>query len=440
MSDEQAARIIVLSGKRKGEDVIIPRGSATMGRTRDADLVVKDKSISRIHARFDYDGRSYMVRDLGSKNGLRVNGRKVSEFTLHSGDMLYLGNIKMKFIDPTEMAEPPPPQGGSNFPLPAPPAPVVPAAPDPASPAGPDVGGLAADGKVDRYVPPGERGEAPPKGASAFAAPEAFFTPDPEMPEEMAPQATIRTLLPYIVVIVIASVGLAMLVWQTFREKYEPFQEDVSVAVNEVKLLDLVHHNRLLRGTRGRLRSSRICSVTLNRASSVLRVKGLSFGDTEYCFVRGEENELVGTVRVLVLEPQSRDVEDYSMYGDEELLAMAANLMREGDSLGETHLADAILKYDEAVKIFNLLPEGSAGKDEGIRKSMEFHEEREKRFAAYKNELKKATSLSHRSKALAILARIMTLYPDSSDENHQQARIFFDRMKKIKSGKKKKKR
>ena len=68
-----------------------------IGRSRDCDLVIDDPNISRRHAEVRRSGEGWTVADLGSTNGVKVNGRRVESAGLTPGDELTLGVIKLKF-------------------------------------------------------------------------------------------------------------------------------------------------------------------------------------------------------------------------------------------------------------------------------------------------------------------------------------------------------
>jgi hypothetical protein len=59
---------------------MLPIAGTTMvvGREEDAGLVIYDRTISRRHAEILNDGKAILVRDLGSKHGTRVDGRRVT--------------------------------------------------------------------------------------------------------------------------------------------------------------------------------------------------------------------------------------------------------------------------------------------------------------------------------------------------------------------------
>jgi hypothetical protein len=71
--------------------------SATIGRLPECDVTLDDPSVSRRHARIQRKGGGWVVEDLGSTNGLKVNGTKVSESDLVDGDRLMLGSVQLLF-------------------------------------------------------------------------------------------------------------------------------------------------------------------------------------------------------------------------------------------------------------------------------------------------------------------------------------------------------
>jgi hypothetical protein len=65
-----------------------------LGRARDCDCVIAEPSVSRRHAQLRRDGDRWLLRDLGSRNGTRVNGMRVLEETeVRPGDRVSFGGI-----------------------------------------------------------------------------------------------------------------------------------------------------------------------------------------------------------------------------------------------------------------------------------------------------------------------------------------------------------
>ncbi len=68
-----------------------PGGAYIAGRSSEADLVIREDRVSRKHARFFFARGATWVRDLGSRNGTLVNGEKVQERRLRTGDRIQIG-------------------------------------------------------------------------------------------------------------------------------------------------------------------------------------------------------------------------------------------------------------------------------------------------------------------------------------------------------------
>jgi hypothetical protein len=79
------------------EEAIGSRG-AVMGRSRDCDVVLDDPNVSRRHAEVRPSGGSWIVNDLGSTNGIKVNGHRVhGPQSLKRGDVIELGTSRVTF-------------------------------------------------------------------------------------------------------------------------------------------------------------------------------------------------------------------------------------------------------------------------------------------------------------------------------------------------------
>jgi hypothetical protein len=88
-----AGSIVLPSGDR----FELTESIVTIGRHPESNLVLGDPNVSRNHAEIRPQADSYVVVDLGSTNGSRVNGVKVTTQVLQDGDELTFGNTKMRF-------------------------------------------------------------------------------------------------------------------------------------------------------------------------------------------------------------------------------------------------------------------------------------------------------------------------------------------------------
>ena len=81
-----------------GRPLSVPVKGGTIGRSRNCDIVLSDIGISRKHAELRPSGESWTIADLGSTNGLRVNGVTVTgSQRLESGDRIELGSTEVVF-------------------------------------------------------------------------------------------------------------------------------------------------------------------------------------------------------------------------------------------------------------------------------------------------------------------------------------------------------
>ena len=95
-----------------------------IGRSRECDITVDDANISRRHAEIRREDGAYWIVDLGSTNGIEVNGRRVDRSKLVNNDRIVFGRTDALFESPSERgpggAGPPRTQSG----VPRPPLPV----------------------------------------------------------------------------------------------------------------------------------------------------------------------------------------------------------------------------------------------------------------------------------------------------------------------------
>jgi hypothetical protein len=68
-----------------------------LGRSKRCDIVLADPNVSRQHAEVRLDNGDFVVTDLDSTNGLKVNGRPVKRAVLNDGDRLELGTAVLRF-------------------------------------------------------------------------------------------------------------------------------------------------------------------------------------------------------------------------------------------------------------------------------------------------------------------------------------------------------
>lgn len=84
----------------EGRRHVIPPGGATIGRSRECDIVLADANVSRRHAEVRPGAAgTWTIADLGSTNGVLVNTRRIAgSEPLAAGDRIDLGTAEIKFV------------------------------------------------------------------------------------------------------------------------------------------------------------------------------------------------------------------------------------------------------------------------------------------------------------------------------------------------------
>ncbi|MCZ6785035.1 MAG: FHA domain-containing protein [Proteobacteria bacterium] len=96
MGEEQkiVCRLSVQNGADE-KSVLVGDKPVILGRASDSDLVLSDESVSRHHAQVRRDGDTWLIADLGSKNGVKVNTYRAVEKQLFHGDRIDLGSVRL---------------------------------------------------------------------------------------------------------------------------------------------------------------------------------------------------------------------------------------------------------------------------------------------------------------------------------------------------------
>jgi Protein of unknown function (DUF3662)/Inner membrane component of T3SS, cytoplasmic domain len=95
MDPAQDRRQALLVGE--GRRNVLSGSRVVVGRSREADIVLADPNISRRHAELRRDDDGWQIVDLGSTNGIKVNGRRVDSQALRPGDQITIGVTDLTF-------------------------------------------------------------------------------------------------------------------------------------------------------------------------------------------------------------------------------------------------------------------------------------------------------------------------------------------------------
>jgi len=86
-----------VSGPLAGQVVALDGEVTTIGSAPGSTVALQDVGVSRKHAGIRRDGSGFELADLGSTNGVYVNGEKVARRRLAPGDVIRVGSTEMVF-------------------------------------------------------------------------------------------------------------------------------------------------------------------------------------------------------------------------------------------------------------------------------------------------------------------------------------------------------
>jgi pSer/pThr/pTyr-binding forkhead associated (FHA) protein len=84
--------------------LLLGSGTVTLGRRSSCDYVLTDSQVSREHARIIVGEQTFAIEDLGSANGVLVNGAPITGLRrLNTGDTFQVGAQLFEVLRPTEV-------------------------------------------------------------------------------------------------------------------------------------------------------------------------------------------------------------------------------------------------------------------------------------------------------------------------------------------------
>lgn len=89
------ACLIVMDGSLKGQRFTLEQSVSRIGRREGNDWVLQDGSVSGTHCEIEKNATGFLIRDLGSTNGTKVNNEPIKEKALFRNDILMIGEISV---------------------------------------------------------------------------------------------------------------------------------------------------------------------------------------------------------------------------------------------------------------------------------------------------------------------------------------------------------
>jgi pSer/pThr/pTyr-binding forkhead associated (FHA) protein len=87
-----------ISGSEEKDGIFeLAERPVVVGRSAECDVQLGVQNVSRRHARILFHSEEYLIEDLGSTNGVFVNGIKVVKCVLRNNDQIEIGGVKLVF-------------------------------------------------------------------------------------------------------------------------------------------------------------------------------------------------------------------------------------------------------------------------------------------------------------------------------------------------------
>lgn len=100
----QADRLVLMAGPGQGQEFVLGAVRVVLGRGEECEISINHPSVSRVHAEIRRVGEHhYEMVDLGSANGVRVNGVELPSSMLDARDVIELGDVLLKFLPAGEI-------------------------------------------------------------------------------------------------------------------------------------------------------------------------------------------------------------------------------------------------------------------------------------------------------------------------------------------------
>jgi pSer/pThr/pTyr-binding forkhead associated (FHA) protein len=80
-----------------GKPYELSRDVVVLGRSRECDITLDDANVSRRHAEVRRENGNWFIVDLGSTNGIEVNGKRTDRAKLEHDDRILLGRTEVTF-------------------------------------------------------------------------------------------------------------------------------------------------------------------------------------------------------------------------------------------------------------------------------------------------------------------------------------------------------
>ncbi len=94
--EETLPYLVMYTERNMGKRLDLSEAKVTIGRSPDADIVIDDKRVSKVHCLVQYQKGAILVEDNNSTNGTFLNGQRIDKASVTSSALLQIGGTVMK--------------------------------------------------------------------------------------------------------------------------------------------------------------------------------------------------------------------------------------------------------------------------------------------------------------------------------------------------------
>ncbi len=109
-------KIKFLKGDQIDKEIEINEGTLTLGRSHDCDIVIDNSGVSKRHAKISLKNNMLTLEDLKSRNGTFINGLRIRQKNIQSGDKISFHNVIIEAIEHSSQSHHVPAVSGDHFP------------------------------------------------------------------------------------------------------------------------------------------------------------------------------------------------------------------------------------------------------------------------------------------------------------------------------------
>ena len=89
--------LTILSGDQKGTEFRLKMGVTNIGSGSENDILMDDPSIAEKHAQITFGPDGFTIYDYNTPGGILINGQRISEHLVQSGDKIQIGDLELRF-------------------------------------------------------------------------------------------------------------------------------------------------------------------------------------------------------------------------------------------------------------------------------------------------------------------------------------------------------